>query len=62
MLLGLVMLHLHKICSNCFHDSSPMLLRWLEKPETVKSYDAMHQNINAFIKKALRIINRWAFG
>ncbi|CAJ1332972.1 unnamed protein product [Effrenium voratum] len=27
-------------------------LKWLETPETVKSYDEMHANIDAFIKKA----------
>merc|ERR1719464_566995 len=27
-------------------------LRWLETPETVKSYDAMHENIECFIQKA----------
>lgn len=32
-------------CMNAF-------LRWLEKAETVKSYDTMHSNIDAFISKA----------
>lgn len=32
-------------CMNAF-------LRWLEKTETQKSYEAMHQNIDAFISKA----------
>merc|ERR1711972_899431 len=32
-------------CMNAF-------LRWLKKPETVKSYDLMAQNIDAFISKA----------
>eukprot|EP00933_Yihiella_yeosuensis_P050064 TRINITY_DN47830_c0_g1_i1.p1 TRINITY_DN47830_c0_g1~~TRINITY_DN47830_c0_g1_i1.p1 ORF type:complete len:598 (+),score=152.30 TRINITY_DN47830_c0_g1_i1:61-1854(+) len=27
-------------------------LQWLEKPETVKSYDTMHKNIDKFIEKA----------
>merc|ERR1719492_743814 len=32
-------------CMNAF-------LKWLEKPETVKSYDTMHQNIDSFIQRA----------
>lgn len=32
-------------CMNAF-------LHWLQKPETVASYDTMHQNIDAFIKRA----------
>eukprot|EP00929_Paragymnodinium_shiwhaense_P044350 TRINITY_DN22753_c0_g1_i1.p1 TRINITY_DN22753_c0_g1~~TRINITY_DN22753_c0_g1_i1.p1 ORF type:complete len:598 (-),score=167.36 TRINITY_DN22753_c0_g1_i1:360-2153(-) len=32
-------------CMNAF-------LRWLEKPETVKSYDTMRDNIDTFMKKA----------
>jgi len=32
-------------CMNAF-------LKWLKLPETVKSYDTMHENIDAFIKRA----------
>jgi len=32
-------------CMNAF-------LKWLRKPETVKSYDTMHQNIDSFIQRA----------
>jgi len=32
-------------CMNAF-------LKWLEKPETVKSYDSMHSNIDSFIERA----------
>merc|ERR1711874_705600 len=34
------------------------LLKWLKTPETMKSYDTMHQNIDSFIQRANSVKER----